>query len=249
MSDTTDYKTKYLLLLEVIKSLGTNNTAYASSMRSFKRLADTELAKVEDVRIPLDHTMEVNLTLVEHGIIHSSNQELVDFAYRYAKDAHEGQVRKYTGEPYITHPVAVAKIVSGQTNDYEMICAALLHDTIEDCGVTYQDLIEDGFSAGISDLVLELSDVSVPSDGNRAVRKDIDCEHLAGVSSRAQTIKLADLIHNSESIIAHDKKFAVFYIAEKKQLLRVLTKGGAHLHEIATEIVEKYLESISLYDE
>jgi len=47
-----------------------------------------------------------------HGIKHSRSQALIDHAYAFAKSAHEGQVRKYTGEPYINHPVEVAKIVA-----------------------------------------------------------------------------------------------------------------------------------------
>jgi len=82
-----------------------------------------------------------------HGITHGRSQGLIDFAYRYAEEAHKGQVRKYTGEPYINHPVAVARIVAGVTDDCEMICAALLHDVIEDCGKTWQDLVDVGFGA------------------------------------------------------------------------------------------------------
>ena len=175
-----------------------------------------------------------------HGITHSSSQRLIDFAYEYAKEAHGTQVRKYTGEPYITHPVAVANLVASRTIDCEMICAALLHDVIEDTDVTYDDLMEVGFGRGIAELVLELSDVSELSDGNRDTRKAIDRQHTSEASSRAKTVKLADLIHNSSSILREDKDFAKIYMNEKRLLLAVLTEGDSTLHSYATGIVENY---------
>lgn len=59
--------------------------------------------------------------------------ELVDKAIIYATEKHSGQVRKFSGIPYILHPMEVAAIISTMTNDEEIIAAGLLHDTIEDC--------------------------------------------------------------------------------------------------------------------
>lgn len=179
---------------------------------------------------------------MEHGITHSRSQGLIDAAFEFARIAHAGQVRKYTGEPYITHPVTVAKLVASVTDDCEMIAAAFLHDVIEDCGVTPaalagQDL---GFGPGIARLVVELTDISVPSDGNRARRKDIDRQHLAAASPRAKTIKLADLIDNSASIIAGDPRFASVYMAEKVALLSVLGDGDPTLFRRAMDIAGAY---------
>lgn len=67
-----------------------------------------------------------------------------------------------------------------------------------------------------------LTDVSRPEDGNRAARKKLDREHLAKATPEVKTIKLADLIHNTESIVAHDPKFAEVYLEEKRALLSVL---------------------------
>ena len=178
----------------------------------------------------------------EHGIIHSRSQSLIDFAYRYAKEAHGDQKRKYTGEPYINHPVAVAKIVASVTDGCDEIAAALLHDVIEDTEKTYQDIFDAGFRHTIANLVLEVSDVSKPKDGNRAIRKAIDCNHLAEASSSGQTIKLADLIHNTESICKYDPGFAPVYMQEKRLLLEVLTKGNEVLHKKASELVDRYFK-------
>lgn len=178
--------------------------------------------------------------MTEHGITSPKSQELVNFAYEYAKEAHGDQKRKYTGEPYINHPVAVAKIVMGVPHNIDMLCAALLHDVIEDTERTYEDIRDVGFMFPIADMVVELSDVSKPEDGNRAFRKQLDREHLATISNHAKTVKLADLINNSESITRHDAGFAKVYMKEKKLLLPLLEGGDHKLMEIATKIVDDY---------
>lgn len=177
----------------------------------------------------------------EHGIYYPKSQALIDFAYEFARDAHGDQERKYTGDPYITHPVAVAKIVmTAEYFDCEMIAAALLHDVIEDTDATYSDIAKTGLGIRIADLVQDLTDVSKPSDGNRAVRKAMDRAHLAGVSDRAKTIKLADLINNTVSIVEHGKGFALIYMKEKARLLEVLDGGDNGLMMIATALVDDF---------
>lgn len=175
-----------------------------------------------------------------HGIKHERSQSLIDYAYEFAKNAHHGQVRKYTGEPYISHPVEVAQIVASVTNDCECICAALLHDVIEDCGVTKKDLIDAGFGFTIAEMVCQLSDVSKPHDGNRAERKRIDREHTAAAWSKTKTVKLADLISNTSTIAQYDQDFARVYMAEKRLLLDVLQDGDAGLYERCLRIVDTY---------
>jgi len=123
-----------------------------------------------------------------------------------------------------------------------MICAALLHDTIEDTQVTYEDIRDVGFGHPIANLVRELTDVSKPEDGNRAYRKMLDRHHLANISSRGQTVKLADLIHNTVSICRYDPGFAKTYMREKALLLDVLTKGEPVLHKRARDQVTDYYE-------
>lgn len=164
---------------------------------------------------------------------------IVQKAQIFAIAAHAAvqQKRKYTGEPYIVHPAEVARIVAeveGSTED--MVAAAWLHDVVEDTGVTLTD-INLNFGADIAALVGWLTDVSKPEDGNRKTRKAIDREHTAQAPAEAQTIKLADLISNSKSIMQYDPDFAVTYLAEKKLLLEVLTKGDPGLHAEASKYV------------
>ena len=153
--------------------------------------------------------------------------------------AHDGQVRKYTNEPYILHPVAVAEIISSVTLEKDMIRAALLHDVVEDTSLTL-DFLRRYFNDRVAILVEDLTDVSTPGDGNRKVRKQMDLEHTAIASPDAKTIKLADLIHNTSSILRYDPHFAVLYMKEKKALLEVLTEGDSLLYEQAQGIVEEY---------
>lgn len=161
-------------------------------------------------------------------------------ALNFAAKAHDWQKRKYTFEPYINHPIAVAKLVSEVTNNQSMIAAALLHDTVEDTWVTL-DVIEREFGCYIAAWVEDLTDVSKPTDGNRAARKLIDLQHTAKALPPAKTIKLADLIDNTRSIVAHDPGFAVVYMNEKRQLLKVLKEGGDPiLYARAKALVDDY---------
>lgn len=160
-------------------------------------------------------------------------------AKTFATKAHEGQIRKYTAEPYINHPVAVAKIVADVGSDNSMIAAALLHDVVEDTDTTIQDIIKH-FGINIASMVSDLTDVSKSSDGNRKARKEIDREHTRMASPSAKTIKLADMIDNMASTIKYDPEFAKVYIAEKKLLLEVLLDGNAVLYYKAFVIIERY---------
>jgi (p)ppGpp synthase/HD superfamily hydrolase len=157
--------------------------------------------------------------------------DIVERARVFATAAHAAvkQVRKYTFEPYIVHPTEVAAIVArveGATP--AMIAAAYLHDTVEDTGVTIET-IEQEFGSEVAQIVGWLTDVSKSEDGNRSARKAIDREHSAQAPASAQTVKLADLISNSRSIVQYDPKFAVTYLEEKRALLAVMTKGDATL--------------------
>lgn len=161
-------------------------------------------------------------------------------ALAFAKDAHESidQRRKYTNEPYIVHPIAVAEIVKTVTHKDEMVAAALLHDTVEDTDTTIED-IDREFGAEVADLVYWLTDVSKPEDGNRKVRKQKDLEHIAKAPAAAKTIKLADLCDNTLTIKEHDPDFWRVYRHEKLRLLEVLKQGDKTLWDRAAAQCER----------
>jgi (p)ppGpp synthase/HD superfamily hydrolase len=159
---------------------------------------------------------------------------IVERARIFATAAHAavGQKRKYTGEDYIVHPYEVAGIVRLAGGTDVQIAAAYLHDVVEDTEVTIEQIAA-MFGTEIAELVGWLTDVSKPADGNRAVRKAIDREHTAKAPAAVKTVKLADLISNTSSIIKHDLNFAETYLEEKLALLEVLTDGDTNLWQQA----------------
>lgn len=159
--------------------------------------------------------------------------EMLEEAILFAAEAHDGQVRKYTGEPYITHPVAVARIVETVPEHTEdMLIAAVLHDTVEDTETTLDD-IERYFGNSVRELVFYLTDISQPEDGNRATRKAMDAAHNARGDWRAQTIKVADLLHNTACIKRNDPNFWKVYRREKERSLELLTLADTRLRQKA----------------
>ena len=163
---------------------------------------------------------------------------LEERARAFATERHSdiGQLRKYTDEPYINHPAAVVELVKTVWHTDSMLAAAWLHDVVEDTKTSIEE-IEDEFGMVVANYVEMLTDISVQSDGNRATRKAIDREHTARAHPNAKTIKLADLIDNSRSIIDRDPKFAKVYLEEKRLLLEVLKEGDQTLWNQANEIV------------
>lgn len=166
---------------------------------------------------------------------------LVERARVFATAAHAavGQVRKYTGEAYINHPAEVVAILETIQPSDEMLAAAWLHDVVEDTGVPLC-LIRQEFGHDVAYMVSGLTDISTPEMGNRAARKALDRAHIAGQWASTKTVKLADLISNTRSIVKHDPRFAEVYMAEKRELLTVLNSGDHRLWAQANAIVEAY---------
>jgi (p)ppGpp synthase/HD superfamily hydrolase len=160
--------------------------------------------------------------------------DIVERARVFATNAHDSinHRRRYTGLPYVTHLANVVSIVSTVTQDSETLAVAWLHDTVEDTRTTLQDITIE-FGESITDLVRAVTDVSKPSDGNRAVRREIDRRHLAKANPKAKTVKLADLIDNCLDICRHDHRFARVYLKEMAALLMVLHDGNSELYKLA----------------
>lgn len=156
-------------------------------------------------------------------------------AINFATIKHTNQKRKYTGEPYVSHCISVAKILVDSGCEEPCIIAAILHDTIEDTQTTYEEL-ENNFGTVIAQLVRELTDPPL-SAGNRATRKQITRERLRSASWYAKTIKYADLIHNIESITEHDHKFARTFLDEVIDTMPILEGGDKLLYARLTEVI------------
>ena len=120
-------------------------------------------------------------------------------AASFAARKHTGQKRKgERGEPYINHPLEVANLIAnvGGVEDLDILIAAILHDTIEDCGVKREE-IEELFGSKIAGYVMEVTDdKSLP----KAERKRLQVQHAPHLSAGAKIVKLADKISNITDI-------------------------------------------------
>ena len=160
-------------------------------------------------------------------------------AMMFAREAHKAQRRKYTNNPYVDHLAEVAGIVAtvaapvrvetGEFVSEAMIATAWLHDCREDQGITGEE-IEERFGMRVAVGVALLSDFE---QGNRAERKAASRARLASAPGWVQTIKCADLISNTSSIVQHDPKFAAVYLEEKRLLLAVMDRADRRLHALA----------------
>lgn len=155
-------------------------------------------------------------------------------AMMFAREVHKDQRRKYTNNPYTDHLAEVAGIVAAVSNVDSDIAVAWLHDCMEDQGIEYRSLVNQ-FGLYVAEGVRLLSDMET---GNRAERKAASRARLAGAAGWIQTIKVADLISNTSSIVMHDPKFAVTYLEEKRLLLDVLTDADPRLVAIARKQAE-----------
>ena len=172
-------------------------------------------------------------------------------AYYFALAAHTAvnQKRKYTGEPYFNHPIEVRGIVEDYaTSNPDILAAALLHDVLEDTGVTEADM-RPHFPSTVVDYVVWMTHIAVgPAyEGvSRADRKKADREFIANAPPAVKTIKLADVISNTKSIAEHDPKFSRVYLPEMALLIEVLKEGDPTLYSLAKSQVTKAMADLSI---
>ena len=135
------------------------------------------------------------------GYLSAEGLEQVRRAYRYADEAHLGQMRK-SGEPYITHPIAVAAQCAEWKLDAQALCAALLHDAMEDCGITKTDLIE-RFGIQVADLVDGLTKLDKLEFNTREESQAESFRKMLLAMARdvrVILVKLADRTHNMRTM-------------------------------------------------
>lgn len=144
---------------------------------------------------------------------HRKKVEIIERAFNFAKEAHAG-VRRRSGEPYIMHPIAVAKIASQEIGlGSTSICAALLHDVVEDTDYTVED-IEQHFGAKIAQLVDGLTKISGGIFGDKASVQAENFRKLLLTMSediRVVLIKMADRLHNMRTLgsMAPNKRYKI----------------------------------------
>ncbi|QSX30327.1 bifunctional GTP diphosphokinase/guanosine-3',5'-bis pyrophosphate 3'-pyrophosphohydrolase [Shewanella cyperi] len=166
----------------------------------------------------------------------SGQMALLKQAYQVARDAHEGQMRT-SGEPYITHPVAVARILADMRLDHETLMAALLHDTIEDTHVTKDDLAE-LFGPSVAELVEGVSKLDKLKfrDKKEAQAENFRKMMMAMTQDiRVILIKLADRTHNMRTLgaLRPDKRRR---IARETLEIYAPIANRLGIHNIKTEL-------------
>lgn len=163
-----------------------------------------------------DRMIEAAYREVVDGYLRSNHRkkvEIIERAFRFAKEAHKG-IRRRSGEPYILHPIAVAKIASQEIGlGSTSICAALLHDVVEDTDYTVED-IEQHFGPKIAQLVGGLTKISGGIFGDKASAQAENFRKLLLTMSediRVVLIKMADRLHNMRTLgsMAPNKQYKI----------------------------------------
>lgn len=171
------------------------------------------------------------------------NIEKITKAYEYAKQLHEGQYRK-SGEEYICHPVAVAEIVAGLELDTDSICAALLHDTLEDCADKIDiEKIKKEFGTQVAELVDGLTKLVQIRIENK---EDAHMESLRKMflamakDVRVIFIKLADRLHNMRTLDAQPENKRRTIALETMHVYAPLA------HRLGMQRIKQELENLAL---
>lgn len=165
----------------------------------------------------------------------------IEAAYELAKKAHEGQVRS-SGEPYISHPIAVAVILVGLGMDSDTIIGGLLHDVVEDTAVTLED-IEKQFGADVAELVDGVTKLANIPYSSRAEQQAENVRKMLLAMAkdvRVVIIKLADRLHNMRTLD--------FRIPEKQRVksLETMEIYAPLAHRLGIRSVKEELEDLSL---
>lgn len=169
----------------------------------------------------------------------------------FADQAHGSQMRKYTNQRYIVHPMEVMHICAEITDALPLLSASLLHDVLEDTEInereimTFLQTLMSTSDAQITlDRVIDLTDIYTKvayPNMNRRSRKEQEHQRLSQVHPDSQTIKYADIISNSIDITANEPEFAIVYLKEMRALLKVMDKGDLFLYNKAVETVNRCL--------
>ncbi len=174
-------------------------------------------------------------------ITNDDDIKMITKAYLFAYEKHFGQ-KRHTGEDYIIHPLNVAYILSDINADYQTICAALLHDTIEDCNVTVEELTNE-FSLEIANLVNGVTKINkLNFNGDNEAILANHRKIIVGLTEdvRVIIIKLADRLHNMRTLwILSEKK-------QKENALETLEILVPIAHRLGMNKIKSELEDLSL---
>ncbi|MDO4963592.1 MAG: bifunctional (p)ppGpp synthetase/guanosine-3',5'-bis(diphosphate) 3'-pyrophosphohydrolase [bacterium] len=174
-------------------------------------------------------------------IKNKSDKKMITSAYLFAFEKHFGQ-KRHTGDDYITHPLNVAYILASINADYQTICAALLHDTIEDTDTTKEELA-DKFSVEIASLVDGVTKINrLNFNGDNEAILANHRKIIVGLTEdvRVIIIKLADRLHNMRTLWILSEKSQK---ANSKETLEILVPIA---HRLGMNKIKSELEDLSL---
>lgn len=160
----------------------------------------------------------------------------------FAKNKHKGQVRKFDHQPYVTHPIRVARKVWRYTQDIELTIASYLHDTLEDTNTTYSE-IKMIFGQRVADLVAELtsSDAAIARRGDKATYL---VDKLNNMSLDALTIKLVDRLDNVSDFQIASAKFVLHYSRETRFVLAAVIAQRPDLRPLHQQLAHEIIRQI-----
>ena len=171
------------------------------------------------------------------------NMDKIRSAYEYAAAMHEGQFRK-SGEPYITHPISVAVIVTELELDTDSVCAALLHDTIEDCkDKTNLDVLKKKFGAEVAELVdglTKLTDIHFENKEDESIENLRKMFLAMSKDIRVILIKLADRLHNMRTLNAKSES------RQRSIALETMHVYAPLAHRLGIQKIKNELENLAL---
>ncbi|MDO5057325.1 MAG: bifunctional (p)ppGpp synthetase/guanosine-3',5'-bis(diphosphate) 3'-pyrophosphohydrolase [Lautropia sp.] len=164
--------------------------------------ADVPLAGVEGTDAPLSDRVSIEPLLAEcRTYLPETDLERIRNAFRLAEQAHSGQARS-SGEPYITHPISVALICASWQLDGDAICAALMHDVLEDTPVSQAELTQ-FFGRAVAEMIDGLSKLDKMEFGNRETAQAESFRKMLLAMARdvrVILVKLADRLHNMRTL-------------------------------------------------
>jgi len=169
---------------------------------------------------------------------------LISKAKELATSKHEGQFRKFSGEPYVQHPLRVAQTVLRYKNSKELdklMVAAILHDTVEDTDTTIEE-IRELFGDLVASLVEELTSDSVKAKENKSLYLS---DKMISMSSWALVIKLSDRLDNVSDLRHVNKSFRQKYIKETKYILSRLIVDRNYLSITHIQLINDILKEVN----
>lgn len=143
---------------------------------------------------------------------------------------HTDQKRKYSGVPYITHPIRVAERLEKMGYSPELVAAGYLHDVVEDCGVELSE-IRNLFGDSVAIYVDGMTKKTTLADGNRATREKLERDRLTKESHEVKILKLVDRIDNLRDMSGAPSGFMKKYKAESKLLAECLRNASEELYQ------------------